>query len=192
MQSYSKKAMLVGVLVVSMVMAGCSAQWIQVALEDLPVLAQMALNLGSLAAAVEGKTMSAAETASIQNISNEAGKDLSLLQTLYNDYKENPSESGMQKIEDAIGTLQQNLTGMLAAAHISDPATAQRVTAGVNLILSTVESFAVLMSQTGKKASPRLASKPGANTEHQVINAKDLKANWNQVVCGGVVGCVVK
>lgn len=191
MQSYSKKAMLVGVLVVSLVMAGCSAQWIQVALEDLPVLVQMALNLGSLAAAVDGKTMSASETAAIQNISAEAGKDLSLLQTLYNDYKESPSESGMQKIEVAIGTLQQNLTGMLAA-HISDPATAQRVTAGVNLILSTVESFAALMPKTEKKASPRLASKPGANVAHQVVSAKELKAVWNQAVCGGVVGCEVK
>jgi hypothetical protein len=182
-------------------MMGCSAQWISVALADLPVLAQMALNLGMLAATMEGKTMSAAETASIQSIAAEAGKDLSLLQALYNDYKQNPSASGMQKIEDAIETLQQNLTGMLAAAHISDPATAQRVTAGVNLILTTVESFAALMPKAATAASARLASKAGANPStssgqalgHPIITAKELKAKWNEGVCAGATaGCEVK
>ncbi|HEV3208400.1 MAG TPA: hypothetical protein VGZ28_15730 [Terriglobales bacterium] len=36
------------VLTISLIATGCSAQWISVALADLPVLTQMALNLAAL------------------------------------------------------------------------------------------------------------------------------------------------
>ena len=37
-------------LSISLIATGCSAQWIYVALADLPVLTQMALNIGALVA----------------------------------------------------------------------------------------------------------------------------------------------
>ncbi len=44
------------VLSISLIATGCSAQWVSVALADLPVLTQMALNLAALVDAAIGKT----------------------------------------------------------------------------------------------------------------------------------------
>jgi hypothetical protein len=55
---------------------------------DLPALTQMALNLTALAATLQtGKQLSPAESLAIQNVVGEASKDLTLLQSLYNQYK---------------------------------------------------------------------------------------------------------
>ncbi|MGA9039472.1 MAG: hypothetical protein WB421_02955 [Terriglobales bacterium] len=175
------KAVLAVVLAVSLLATGCSAQWISVALADLPVLTQMALNIAALVATLQsGKQLSAGEAAAIQNISAEASRDLNLLETLYNQYKANPSATGLQKIDDAIATINANLPALLQAAHIGDPMLSARITAAVNLILTTVTSFASLIPQTAAmpKAQRVAAAKIAIPLE------KDLKKQWNQQVCG--------
>jgi hypothetical protein len=178
MQSNSiMKAVLAVVLCVSMAATGCTAQWISVALADLPVLTQMALNIAALVATLQsGKQISAAESAAIQNISAEASKDLTLLQTLYDQYKSNPSASTIQQIQGVIAEINQNLPALLATAHISDPTLATRIAAGVNLILTTVQSFAALIPavSTAQRIPGRSVSVP---------KSSDLKKQWNQQVC---------
>jgi hypothetical protein len=179
MQSKSiMKALLAGVLCISLAATGCTAQWISVALADLPVLTQMALNIATLVATMQsGKQLNPAEAAAIQNISSEAGTGLNTLQTLYNQYKANPNASTIQKIQDVVAAISQVLPSQLQAAHISDPTLAARITAGVNLILTTVQSFAALVPATAS-ASRRIAAQAIA-----VPTAKDLKLRWNQQVC---------
>ncbi len=175
------KAVLAVVLSVSLLATGCSAQWISVALADLPVLTQMALNIAALVATLQsGKQLSAADAAAIQNISAEASRDLNLLETLYNQYKANPSAAGLQKIEDAIATINTNLPALLQAAHIADPTLSVRITAAVNLILTTVTSFASLMPQQ----AGMLTAQRAAVAKIAIPGAKDLKKQWNQQVCG--------
>jgi hypothetical protein len=88
------------VLSISLIATGCSAQWMSVALADLPVLIQMALNISTIVTTLQsGQQISAAEAAAIQNISAQASKDLNMLATLYNEYKTNPSASALQKIQ---------------------------------------------------------------------------------------------
>jgi hypothetical protein len=49
MKIHSKsKSLLALVLAISIAATGCSAQWINIALQDLPVLTQMALNIATL------------------------------------------------------------------------------------------------------------------------------------------------
>lgn len=164
-------------LAIALAATGCSAQWINTALQDLPVLTQMALNIATLVSTLAaGQQASAADTAVIQNISAQASRDLNLLQTLYNEYKASPSGSTLQKIQGAISDLNQNLPTMLQSAHISNPTLSARIAAAVNLILTTVNSFAALMPQTSP-ATSRKAS-PAA-----LLQAKDLKKQWNQQVC---------
>ena len=108
------KIFLAVVLSISLLATGCSAQWVSVALADLPVLTQMALNLAALAATLQsGKQLTAAETIAIQNISAEASKDLTLLQALYNTYKASPSADTLQKIETLLQDTNQNLPALL-------------------------------------------------------------------------------
>src|SRR5207247_3334005 len=69
----------------------------------------------------------------------EAGKDLNLLQALYDQYKANPDKAILAKIQSVIGDIKQNLPALLQAAHITNPTLLARVTAAVNLILSRSE-----------------------------------------------------
>ena len=109
-----------------------------------------------------------------------ASKDLNLLARLYNDYKTNPSARALQKIQGVIADSDQNLPALLQAAHIGNPVLSARVTAGVNLILTTVASFAALMPQT----SALSASQKVAHHAPAIPKASDLKKQWNQQVCG--------
>jgi hypothetical protein len=169
---------LVAVMGFSLIATGCSAQWISVALADLPVLTQMALNIAALVATLQsGKQLTPAEALAIQNISAEASKDLTLLEALYNAYKTNPNLDTLQKIESLIQDTNQNLPALLQAAHISDPALSARITAAVNLILTSVNSFASLIPQ----ASSARAKTAQSNTF--IPHPKDLKRQWNQQVC---------
>jgi hypothetical protein len=116
------KAFLALVLAIAIAATGCSAQWINIALQDLPVLTQMALNIATLVSALaSGQQASTADIAVIQNISAQASRDLNLLQTLYGEYKANPSASTLQKIQNAIADLNQNLPTLLQSAHVSNP-----------------------------------------------------------------------
>lgn len=172
------RVVLAGVLSISLIATGCSAQWISVALADLPVLTQMALNMAALVATLQsGKQLTSAEALAIQNISAEASKDLTLLQSLYNQYKASPSADTLQKIESLIQDTSQSLPALLQAAHISDPALSARITAAVNLILTTVSSFASLIPQASS-STPATARRSTA-----IPSPKDLKKQWNQQVC---------
>jgi hypothetical protein len=84
-------------LAITIAATGCSAQWISLA-SDLPVLTQMALNVATLVSTlVSGPQASAADVAVIQNVSAQANRDLSLVQSLYSEYKANPNAPTLQK-----------------------------------------------------------------------------------------------
>jgi hypothetical protein len=182
------KAILAVVLSISLLATGCSAQWVSIALADLPVLTQMALNIGTIVITLEsGKQINAADAAAIQNISTQASKDLNLLETLYNEYRANPSATTLQKIQSAIADINQSLPALLQAAHIADPVLSARIAAGVNLILTTVASFASLIPQISTHAAAQKIARPHV----PIPQASDLKKEWNLQVCGTTVNAVL-
>lgn len=171
------KTFLALVLAITLAATGCSAQWINTALQDLPVLTQMALNIATIVSTLAaGQQASTADSAVIQNISAQASRDLNLLQMLYSEYKASPNATTLQKIQNAISDLNQNLPVMLQSAHISNATLSARIAAAVNLILTTVNSFAALMPQTSAATSRKAPSTT-------LVDAKDLKKQWNQQVC---------
>lgn len=199
LSSISKsKTVLAIVLSISLLATGCNAQWISIALADLPVLTQMALNIGTIVTTLQsGKQISSTDAAAIQNISAQASKDLNLLEALYNEYKANPSAGALQKIQGVIADINQNLPALLQAAHVGDPVLSARIAAAVNLILTTVASFSTLIPQT----SPRLMAQKVTRKQVAIPNASDLKKQWNQQVCGpaansaldfSAAGCTVR
>jgi hypothetical protein len=179
------KAAIAALLAISMLATGCTAQWISVALADLPVLLQMALNIGSLVATLQsGQQLSASEAQAIQSISAEASKDLNLLQTLYNQYQANPTASALQKIQSTVADINQNLPALLTAAHIGDPVLSARVGAAINLILATVTSFAALIPPASGMPTGRIAAAAPSGKKVAIPKPEDLKKQWNQTVCG--------
>ena len=179
MTHYSKahsksKSLLALVLAVSIATTGCSPNWINIALQDLPVLTQMALNIAALASTFS-RQPNPAEVAVIQNISAQASRDLNLLLTLYNEYKANPNATTLAKIQSAIEIINQHLPTLLESAHIANPLLNARVTAAVNLILATVNNFATLIPSRAQ-VEPRMAV-------GRLPKAMDLKRQWNDQVC---------
>ena len=180
------------VLSISLIATGCSVQWISVALADLLVLTQMALNITALIATLQsGEQLSPTEALGIQNISIEASKDLILLQGLYNAYKSNPSPATIQKIKTVIADINQNLPALLQAGHISDAALSVRITAAVSLIVTTVSSFESLIppAPTSAKTARQntveqnVPQRKTVRENYAILNPKDLKRQWNQQVC---------
>ena len=171
------KSLLALVLALVSATTGCTSQWVNVAVQDLPVLTQMALNIATLVSTLAaGKQASTADVAVIQNISAQASLDLNLLQSMYNEYKATPNNTTLQKIQNIISGLNQNLPALLQAAHISNPILSVRVSAAINLIISTVNSVASLMPQSSAATSRKLHALP-------LLRANDLKKQWNLQVC---------
>jgi hypothetical protein len=168
------KSLLALVLAVSIATTGCSAQWINIALQDLPVLTQMALNIATLAGTFS-RQQNTADLAVIQNISSQASRDLNLLLTLYNEYKANPNATTIGKIQAAVNAINQHLPTLLESAHIANPLLTARVTAAVNLILATVNNFAALIPSSGQVRARK--------TVGPLPTTSDLKRQWNQQVC---------
>src|SRR5437667_6263360 len=114
------KSLLALVLAISIAATGCSAQWMNIALQDLPVLTQMALSIATLVGTLTaGKQTNNVDLAVVQNISAQASRDLNLLQTLYGEYKANPNDTTLAKIQIVIAALNQNLPALQESAHIS-------------------------------------------------------------------------
>lgn len=153
---------------------GCTDAWVKTALNDLPVLVQMALNIATLVSTMQGQQVSSEDIATIQKISGEASKDLSLLDTLYAQYKANPSSGTLAAIQKAFADCEQNLPALLSAAHISNPVLAARVESAVNLILTTVTSFSALVPS----ATPSTAR----HGKVKLPSPKELKQAWNKQV----------
>lgn len=175
------KKVLAVLLIACMFATGCSSSWVTVALNDLPVLVQIATSIAGLASVVQtGSQASPAELQAIQNISTQAQGDLTLLQTLYTDYKAQPSASTIAKIEAAIATTQQNLPAMLQAAHIEDAVLQARITAAVNLVLTTVTAVGALIPN---------ASIPATAARVAVPTASQLRQAWSSQVCAGDATC---
>ncbi len=179
MNPHSKsKSLLALVLAITIAATGCSAQWINIALQDLPVLTRMALNIATLVGTLAtGKQTNNADLAVVQNISAQASRDLNLLQTLYDEYKANPNDATLARIQSMIAALNQNLPSLLESAHISNPLLTARVTAAVNLILGTVNSFAALIPHTAEMSARIVVAPPSLPTK------QELKRRWNEQVC---------
>jgi hypothetical protein len=170
------RAFLALTLCATMITVGCTANWIKTALADLPVLTQMGINIATLVTTLQsGHALDPQEAAAIQAVSAEATRDLSLLDSLYQQYKANPSADTLAKIQGAISEINSNLVQLLAAAHVSNPDLSARVTAAVNLILVTVDSFAALLPNQSPAVSARSTVK--------LPQPSDLKGRWNKSVC---------
>jgi Tfp pilus assembly protein PilW len=158
----------------------CSTSWVNVAIQDLPVLIQIATSIISLLP----MGSSSADMAAVAKISTNAQNDLTLIQALTNDYKTTPSSSTLAKIEAAIADAQTNLPAELAALHISDTAKVMQITAAVNIVLTTITAIASLLPPSTGAATMKVSA-----AKVVVPNPKQLKLAWSQQVCSGDATC---
>jgi hypothetical protein len=162
-RSKTARGALAVVLCATMVLSGCSLNWIAEGERIVAVLIPAATNLVTLVAALEGKTVSAADVQLVQNAGSQAGADLQLIQSLIAAYEKADATAKpgiLNRIQDAIGAVQANLEGLLPALHIKDTATQTKVTAVIGILLAEVQSLAAVVpavTGAGESKPPLLA-----------------------------------
>ena len=133
------------VLCLVMALSACTTDWIAEAEEIVAALIPAAGNLVTLVAALEGKSVSTADLATVQNAGTQAQADLELIQSLIAAYEKADAAAQpgiLNQIQSAIGAAQGNLQGLLGALHIKDTATQTKITAVVGILLSEVQALA--------------------------------------------------
>lgn len=161
-----------------MACTGCwvKASWINTALQDLPVLIQMAESISSivsLTATSASGTPNPQQLAAIQEIGTVATNGLQAIQAMYQSYSSANATTVVQEIQAAGSALTNNLQQLLAAAQIKDPMLLSKITAAVNLIVSTVSLFIGLIPSLAKGA---------AKVKPVVPKPDDLRQRWAATV----------
>lgn len=175
------------VLMASLILAGCSTDWIGEAEQIVAALIPAASNIVALVAALQGKSVSAADLATIQNVGAQAGADLQLIESLIAAYQkaDDAAKPGiLNQIQSAIGAVEGNLQGLMPALHIKDAATQAKVTAVVGLVLAEVESLAAVVPLVQGNAQgkiPTLAGKSAARMGHPQVplSANEFVKSYN-------------
>lgn len=164
--------------VLALALLGCEAsQWVKVAQQILPVVLPMVTNLVSAVSLLQGKTVSAADVNMINQTASQVSNDLNLAAQLINQYQSSPNVTTLQRLNTALDEVHTNLSSLLPALHIADPATIQKIAAIVMLVDNEVNSLQqVLPAVSGGKLSAR----PGVTGAP--LSADQLKAQFNAIV----------
>src|SRR5205814_193787 len=136
------------VLCSTLIWTGCSTAWVGQAEEIVAALIPAAANIVTLVAALQGKSVSAADMQTIQDAGTQAGADLQLIASLIAAYQKAGAATQpgiLNQIESAINATQGTLQELLPALHIKDAATQAKITAVIGIVLSEVQSLAAIL-----------------------------------------------
>jgi hypothetical protein len=176
------------VLCLTLVWSGCSTDWIKEAEQIVAALVPAAANLVTLVAALQGKSVSAADLQLVQNTGTQAAADLQLIQSLIAAYQKADAASKpgiLAQIQNAITAVQANLQGVLPALHIKDAATQTKITAVVGILLSEVQSLAAvvpIVQGSGNAAALRAADSRGRLSLHVPLSAGEFVKSYNSTM----------
>lgn len=171
------------VLSFTMIWSGCSTSWIGEAEQIVSAMIPAAANLVALVAALEGKSVSAADLQVIQSAGSQAGADLQLIQSLITAYEKADASAQpgiLNQIQSAINAVQGNLQGLLPALHIKDAATQTKISAVIGILLSEVQSLAAVVPIVNPNASPAAVAMARAQVKKQApLSAEEFVKSYN-------------
>lgn len=166
---------------VAMTQAGCSAAWIQTALNDLPILVQIAQSILGIVSAAQGKgQIDPAMATQVQTITGQVKDSLVLLQNLVNSYQSASASarSGiLSQIDSALTAVQGNLNAIMSAFHINNPALQATISTAVGLSLSVLLA---IQSLVPPPPSPTPVAMAVRRTPVKPMSPKQVKAAFNQ------------
>jgi hypothetical protein len=180
------KALMASLLVVTLTLTACSTAWISEAEQIVAALIPAMANLVTLVATLEGKNISAADLQTIQNAGAQAGADLQLLQSLISTYEKADASAQpglLNQIQAATSAVQLTLNGLLPALHITDVATAAKITAVVGLLISEVESMTAIVPLVNPGASPGIMATAARQIKKQPpLTASEFVNSYNATI----------
>jgi len=165
-----------------MVVSGCSAVWLNTAIADIPVIIQIITSILQIVAAAQSKGADPTMIAQVNNIGDEAKKDLQLVQSLVTQYQAASATAKpglMSQIDTAITTAQANLNQILVVFHIQDPALQATIAGSVGLALSALLEIQSLIPPPPNAPTTRMAVSAKALKPR---TAKQLKQEYNFIV----------
>ncbi|MGH9434652.1 MAG: hypothetical protein ACRD06_01485 [Terriglobia bacterium] len=182
-----KRLKFIAIPVLALTLLGCGvAQWVKAAQQILPVVLPMVTNLVTAISLLQGKTVSPTDFRTISDTANQVSSDLNLVGQLVNQYETSPNATTVAKMNSALQDVTTHLNGLLAALHISDPATVQKLTAITTLVNSEVNSIIQILPavSSGHLGAPRHG---GALP----LSAAELKRQYNAIVSQPTVNASV-
>jgi len=178
-----KQAFIAIVLCGTMMWTACSTSWIGEAEQIVAALIPATANLVALVAALQGKSVSAADMQAIQNAGAQAGADLQLMQSLIAQYQKADAAAQpglLNQIQSALSAVQATLNGLLPALHIKDTATQTKITAVIGIMLSEVESVAAIVPLVKAGASPAMMTMAAKQVKKQApLTAGEFVVSYN-------------
>ena len=161
----------------------CSTAWIGEAEQIVAELIPATTNLVALVAALQGKSVSAADLQMIQSAGARAGTDLQLMQSLITQYQKADATAQpglLNQIQAALSAVQSTLNGLLPALHIKDAATQAKITAVVGILVSEVESVAAIVPLVKASASPAMMTMAAKQVKKKApLTASEFTASYN-------------
>jgi hypothetical protein len=151
------KGLMALILCATLTWTACSTAWIGEAEQIVAAMIPAVANLIALVAALQGKSVSAADLQTIESAGAQAGADLQLMQSLIAQYqKADASEQPglLNQIQAAMSAVQLTLNGLLPALHIQNAATQAKITAVVGILLSEVQSIAAILPVVNTSDAP--------------------------------------
>lgn len=180
------KGILAVTLSAALLVSACSTAWIQIALQDLPVLVQIVTSIAGIMSAAQGRgQVDPAVASQIQSIANQVQSDLNLVKSLVDSYNAASSTTKptiRNQIDAALTAVQGNLSAMLSAAHLNNPALQATISASVGLAISTILAIQSLLPPTAAAGPARL--KLSVNPS-KPLSPKQLKATVNGIFISG-------
>ena len=124
---------------------GCNAtQWIQIVLNDLPTLLQIAESIIAIVGAAQGSAEAGA-IAVAQKFAADAQTAIQTVQTLVTAYQSSPTATGLQKIDAALLAVQNNFAGVMSALHISNPTLQATLAAAIGSAITITVAIQALV-----------------------------------------------
>jgi hypothetical protein len=168
---------MIGLLCIStLFMSACTVDQI---LTDVDVVLQTANSLSVALGAI-----SPADALIVSTLTGLAENGVNAIKADYASYEANKTASKLQDVLVAAQAVQTNLPAELAAAKISDPTTAAKVSNWVNLVTDVVGG--IISTIQGTKAMATAST-------HGIVMAmptpESLQARWQSGVCSGDVAC---
>jgi hypothetical protein len=167
----------------------CTA-WITTVTGLIDAFLPAAANIALLVASIKDGSITPQETQAVQSFVAQVEKGTALVRSLVQQYNaaDATAKPGLAgEIQTTIATINANLAAILQAIHINNPATQQRVSLAVGLLLAAVVDIAAAIpgiappvvlphGQTAMR-SARLAV-----NAVKMRNARDFKKAWNALM----------
>jgi hypothetical protein len=177
-----KKALMVVMLSGTLMWMACSTEWISEAEEIIAALIPATANLVTLAATLQGKSVTVADLQTIRSAGAEAGTELQLMQSLIPQYQkaDASAQAGLlNQIQVAMSAVQSTLNGLMPALHITDAATLAKIAAVVEILVSEVESVAGIVPLL-RTSSPGMMTRAARQVRKQpAVSAIEFASRYN-------------